>query len=179
MAVVVATASVTFDGGELDKDISAQVETARLVDADPPFVSDSAFRFGQTPYLLLYLSTGVSVKRIIVSHKECSVTSDGGYVSNQEDFLTLQTYEKESDKFNEVKTKYPMNGSFTHEYFGDDLGTPLALSDQTLRVPEFGISSIKVNYEKYAQVYRLSAPLGLKTYQGKVSVQVVFVCEKK
>lgn len=180
MAVVVATASVTFGTGEETKDLSATVEVVKKVDGEIPYVSQSEFRLGETAYFLLYLSAGVTVKNVISSPKDLVVFNSGSYLKQEEDFLTFQTYEAgDNNAVNEVKTKYPMVGSFTHEYYGYDLGTPLALSDQTLRVQNYGISSVAVQYQSRALVYGLNSPLNLKLYKGKAIVQVVFVCEKK
>lgn len=187
MATVVATASVTFSG-EDTTDVSASVEVVKKeIGAEIPYVSQSEFLIGETAYFLLYLSAGVTFKKAIISHKELFVNAAGSYVSEQEDFLSFQVYDKyERDNdgkitktnYNEVKTKYPMIGSFTHEYFGDDLGTPLALSDQTIRASNYGISGIKVNYQSRALVFSMRSNLGLKLYKGKAQIQVVFVCEK-
>jgi hypothetical protein len=180
MAVVVATASVTFGTDDADKDLSASVEVMKRVDGDIPYVSQSEFRLGDTAYFLLYLSAGASVKKVIPSMKRLSVFSSGTYTKDEEDFLSFQVYEAgDNNAVNEVKTKYPMTGTFSYEYYGDDLGTPLALSDQTLRVPNYGISSVAVKYRSRALVYALNAPLNLKLYKGKAKVDIVFVCEKK
>lgn len=180
MATVVATANVTFSGEVDTTDVSASVEVVKKdVGAEIPYISQSEFKLGEVAYFLLYLSAGVTFKKAIISHKELSVIAAGSYVSDQEDFLSFQVYEKgDNNAVNEVKTKYPMIGSFTHEYFGDDLGTPLALSDQTIRASNYGISGIKVNYQSRALVFSMPSNLGLKLYKGKAQIQVVFVCEK-
>ncbi len=180
MAVVVATANVTFGTGDETKDLSAAVEVVKKVDGEIPYISQSEFRLGETAYFLLYLSAGVTVKQIIPSLKSLTVFSNGTYTKEEEDFLTFQTYEAgDNNAVNEVKTKYPMIGSFSHEYYGDDLGTPLALSDQTLRAPNYGISSIAVQYQSRALVFGLNSPLSLKLYKGKANISITFVCEKK
>lgn len=144
---------------------SSGILTAEIDSREAGFNSGkTSFQPGDQPAFLIYKSADVTIQSIEPSAG--NIADLGAGLEPIEELLTFANA-------TEATLQKPISGALTYKWLGNNLGAPVVVGDNLIRVPTKGVGVLKVNYNAPWLAKRLS---GLPTVlNGETEYSVLIV----